>query len=135
MESAEDCLLSETDMENEERRKKRISIEEQAVVELREHMHMEDEEKVKTRRWHIGKEIPIALLAGFAINVAGLVWGAATLNSKVENQKDVTVTAIAVQASIDARQDEYQRRSEDRLMAELSKINAKLDRLTEGRGR
>ncbi|MCR4304981.1 MAG: hypothetical protein NUV63_12300 [Gallionella sp.] len=93
---------------------------------------MEDTEKEQQRRnWHVGREIPIALVAVIILQTAGVVWGAATLNARVDNSEKAMVTALAVQASVDGRQDAEARRSEDRILSQLEKVNGKLDRLIE----
>lgn len=120
-------------MDQEERRKQRVAIEEKAVEELREHIMIEDERQDRTKRWHVGKEIPLALVGTVLLQTIGVVWGAATLNAKVENNEKATGVAQMVQAAVDRRQDEEARRSEDRILAQLEKLNSKLDRIMEGK--
>lgn len=35
--------------------------------------------------WHVGKEIPIAMIFTIALQTAGLIWWAATITSKVDS--------------------------------------------------
>lgn len=35
--------------------------------------------------WHVGKEIPIALIATIAFQTIGLIWWAATITAKVDS--------------------------------------------------
>ena len=118
---------------DEERRKERVAIEEKAVEELRAHMQTEDEEKKHTRQWHVGKEIPIAVVGAIVLQTVGVVWGAATLSARVDYIEKSETATHAVQATVDRRQDEEARRSEDRVIVQLDKINVKLDRVIESK--
>ena len=116
---------------DEERRKQRLAIEEQAVKELRTHMRTEDEEKEQRKKWHMGKEIPLAMVGAIILQTVGVVWGAATLNAKVESNEKAANIAAVVQITVDRKQDEEARRSEDRIIIQLDKVNSKLDRIME----
>lgn len=118
---------------DEERRKERVAIEEKAVQELRAHMKIEDEEKQKTHQWRVGKEIPIAVVGAIVLQTIGVVWGAATLSARVDYIEKTEHATQAVQATVDRRQDEEARRSEDRVIVQLDKINVKLDRVIESK--
>lgn len=120
-------------MDDEERRKKRIAIEERAVTELRDHMMIEDQEKARSKQWHMGKEVPIAMVGAIILQTVGVVWGAATLNAKVESNEKAGAVAQIVQTAVDRRQDEEARRSEDRILTQLEKLNGKLDRIMESK--
>ena len=50
---------------------------------------------VRGERWHIGKEIPIALVLGMALQTGGWIWWAATLSTKVE---DLSLQIAAISA-------------------------------------
>ena len=39
----------------------------------------------KVEQWHVGKEIPLAMIFGMLIQSAGVVWWAATLSGKIDN--------------------------------------------------
>lgn len=39
----------------------------------------------RTDRWHVGKEIPIAVIFGLFIQTGGLIWFAATQTAKLDN--------------------------------------------------
>lgn len=117
-----------------ERRKAMVAVEEKIVQELRDHMTNEDEQKERGKRWHVGKEIPIALIAGLFIQTAGLIWGASALFSRVDYIERASSVAMVAQVTIDKRQDDDARRSEDRIVAQLDKINTKLDRVMELKG-
>lgn len=121
----------------EERRKFRVAIEQAAVEELRKHMAAEDERNQKTNDWHIGKEVPIALMLAVIAQTIGIVWWAsafaATTNAKFESQDKAQGVAQVVQTSIDKRQDDDARRSEERILAELKDIKQDLKALVERR--
>ena len=119
----------------EERRKTRVALEERAVKELRAHMITEDQQKERAKRWHVGKEIPIAVISAIAFQTIGVVWGAATLSARVDYIEKTEATAHLVQATVDKRQDDEARRSEDRVIVQLDKINTKIDRVLENKGR
>ena len=36
-------------------------------------------------RWHVGKEIPLAMICGMLFQTAGVIWWAATLSGKLDN--------------------------------------------------
>ena len=91
----------------------------------------ETEKEQQRRRWHLGREIPIAIVGVIILQTAGVVWWGATLTARVENNEKMVIIASEVQAAIDRRQDAEARRSEDRIIAQLEKANVKLDRLVE----
>lgn len=122
-------------MNDEERRKKRIAIDEKALEELRTHMETEDQQKRRALRWHVGREVPIAVIGTIILQTIGVIWGAATLAARVDYIEKTEATAHLVQATVDKRQDDEARRSEDRVIVQLDKINAKIDRVLEGKGR
>lgn len=117
-----------------ERRKAMVAVEEKIVQELRDHMINEDEQKERGKRWHVGKEIPIALVTGLCLQTAGLIWGASALFSRVDYIEKAGDVSKLAQITIDRRQDDDARRSEDRIVGQLDKINVKLDRVIEARG-
>lgn len=61
----------------------------------------------KRDRWHVGKEIPIAVIFGLVVQTAGLIWFAATQTAKLDN---LTVLVSEFRASqytqADARRDQ-----------------------------
>lgn len=61
----------------------------------------------KRERWHVGKEIPIAVILGLLIQTGGLIWFAATQTAKLDN---LTVIMTEFRASqytqADARRDQ-----------------------------
>lgn len=117
----------------EERRKVRIAVDENTARHLENLMRLEDEEKQKNKKWHVGKEIPLALVGTIFLQTVGVVWGAATLNARVENNEKAAATATIVQATVDRRQDEEARRSEDRILIALDKLSSKVDRVLEAK--
>ncbi len=118
----------------EEERKKQIAIEEAVVRQLQTHMRVEDEGKEQAKRWHIGREIPLAVILVLMIQTAGVIWWAASTSAKVDFMKETNVAASIVQAAVDRRQDDESQRSETRIMTQLDKLNVKLDKLMESRG-
>lgn len=81
------------------------------------------------RKWHIGKEIPIATIVVLVIQTAGVIWWAASTSAKVDFMRESNLTAQIVQTAVDRKQDEESQRSESRIMVQLDKVNQKLDRL------
>lgn len=112
-----------------ERRKQRLAIEEKAIAELREHMQKEDDRQERVSHWHIGKEVPAALIVAFAMQTVGIIWWAATISATQKSDKDALNTAQAVQVSVDRRQDEESKRSEERVIQQLDKLNVKVDKI------
>lgn len=51
--------------------------------------------------WHFDKRVPIALIVTLVVQTAGMVWWAATLSSRVEDQ---TRRLVALEGSRDAAQ-------------------------------
>lgn len=85
------------------------------------------------RKWHLGREIPVATILILVIQTIGVVWWAATISAKVDSMDKATVVAQLVQVGIDRRQDDEALRSENRILVQLDKLNAKLDRMMESR--
>ena len=115
----------------EERRKARIAIEEEAVRNLKAHMQTEDERQERTNTWHIGKEIPIATIVVLVLQTAGVVWWAASTSAEVKFVKEAAIVMQTTQATIDRRQDDEVQRSESRVVSRLAELGQKLDRLIE----
>ena len=83
------------------------------------------------RRWHIGKEIPVATIVMLVSQTVAFVWWAASISAKVESIDKASVVQGLVQAQIDRRQDDEQLRSEGRLTQQLREISIKVDRVLE----
>jgi hypothetical protein len=122
--------LDDADME-EERRKRRIAVDAQIAEEVKEHLRRED---ARSTKWHLGREIPIAVIVMLVIQTCGVVWWAASLSAEQKSQRDIIVAGRLVQAEVDRRQDDEVQRSESRLLAAIDRVNLKLDRLIERRG-
>lgn len=64
-------------------------------------------EPTDRRSWHIGKEIPIAVILGLMVQTGGLIWFAATQTAKLDN---LTIMMTEFRASqytqADARRDQ-----------------------------
>lgn len=84
-------------------------------------------------QWHVGKEIPLATIVVLLLQTAGALWWAAQVAAKVEYLERTQITSAVSQATIDRKQDEEAKRSEDRILAQLDKLNQKMDRLIEAR--
>lgn len=121
----------------EERRKLRIAIEEKAVRDLENHMRLEDAEKEQRKKWHAVREIPLALIYTIILQTvlgAGTLGAFAASTTAKFDALDKAGTAYqAVQISVDKRQDEDARRSEDRILAELRDIKLQLNKIAEQR--
>jgi len=115
----------------EERRKMAAAFNEVLAKRLNEHMSREDKEKEKKARWHIGKEIPLAILAVFVAQTASVIWWAASTSAKVDFMKESNIAAQIVQTAVDRKQDEERRDVETRLMVVFERVDRKLDRLIE----
>mgnify|MGYP000135482951 CR=1 FL=1 len=64
------------------------------------------EDKRSTDRWHVGKEIPIAVILGLAVQTGGLIWFAATQTAKLDNLTVLMSEFRAAQyTQADARRD------------------------------
>ena len=85
----------------------------------------------RRRHWHVGKEIPIATIIVLVAQTVGVIWWAASTSAKVDFLKESSVAYQIVQTAVDRKQDEETNRSEARIMAQLEKLNSKLDRLIE----
>lgn len=83
------------------------------------------------RQWHIGKEIPIALVIALVLQTAGIVWWAASISAQIDFLKQASAIAQVTQTAIDLRQDNDAIRGENRIIVQLDKINTKLDALAE----
>lgn len=55
----------------------------------------EGQDRRKDDRWHVGKEIPIALLFMMGVQTAGGIWWAATLTAKMD---DLSFQVAAINA-------------------------------------
>jgi len=53
------------------------------------------ENKRETDKWHVGKEIPVAVILAFFLQTVGAVWWAATLTAKIE-ELSYQVAALTV---------------------------------------
>ncbi len=83
------------------------------------------------QKWHIGKEVPLATIVVLLLQTAGALWWAAQVAAKVEYLERAQITNAVSQATIDRKQDEEAKRSEDRILAQLDKLSVKMDRLME----
>lgn len=45
----------------------------------------DDVEKTRGERWHVGKEIPIAVMITLLVQTGGIVWWAATVSGKLDS--------------------------------------------------
>lgn len=85
------------------------------------------------RKWHIGKEIPVATILILVVQTIGAIWWAATISAKVEANDKATIVATLVQAQTDRRQDDEAVRSETRIITQLEKLSTKIDRYMEAK--
>lgn len=83
------------------------------------------------RKWHLGREIPVATILILVAQTIGAIWWAATISAKVDANDKATIVATLVQSQTDRRQDDEAVRSETRIVMQLDKLNSKLDRLME----
>lgn len=83
------------------------------------------------RKWSIGREIPLATVAVLLAQTVGAIWWAASITAKVESVEKNAASTVLIQAVTDSKQDADVRRSEDRVVMQLDKVNVKIDRLIE----
>ena len=77
----------------------------------------------KSERWHIGKELPIAMIAGLAIQVVAFIWTASKFAAQVEqhDRRIIALEAADTRMSEDARRiSEYLARMDERLQAQTA---------------
>ena len=91
----------------------------------------EDCEKNQRRKWSIGREVPLATVAVLLAQTVGVIWWAASITAKVESVEKSAASTVLIQAVTDSKQDSDARRSEDRVVVQLDKVNVKIDRLIE----
>lgn len=91
----------------------------------------EDCEKNQHRKWSIGREVPLATVAVLLAQTVGAIWWAASISAKVESVEKSAASTVLIQAVTDSKQDTEARRSEDRIVVQLDKVNVKIDRLIE----
>lgn len=117
----------------EAREERRINamLDAEMIRRLDEHMKLEDERAASGGHWHMGKEVPIAIIVAIIVQTAGVIWWAASTAAKVEFIKEAGIAAQMVQTTVDRKQDDDARKSEDRIMSQLEKVDRKLDRLIE----
>ena len=61
----------------------------------------------QTERWHVGREIPLAVIFGLVVQTVGLVWFAATQTAKLDNVIGImTEYRVAQYTQSDARRDQ-----------------------------
>ena len=107
------------------------------IERLERHMDREDEREEqaceRTKRWHLGKEVPLAVIFVLITQTVGVIWWAASTNAKVDFMKEANVAAQIVQTAVDRKQDEDSQRAESRIMSKLDALEIKLDVFLIGR--
>lgn len=43
---------------------------------------------VETERWHVGKEIPLAIMLAILLQTGGVIWWASALNEKLDSLRE-----------------------------------------------
>lgn len=60
----------------------------------------------RVERWHVGKEIPLAVILGLVVQTGGLIWFAATQTAQLDNlSKMMTGFQSSQYTQADARRD------------------------------
>lgn len=85
------------------------------------------------RSWHLGREIPVAIIVTLVLQTLGALWWAANIGAKVEANERAMVVAQLAQQALDRRQDDEALRSEARWTLQLERINGKIDKIMDGR--
>lgn len=94
-----------------------------------------------THKWHLDRRVPIALILGLAMQLAGGVWIASKFDSRLQRLEDDR----ALQHERDEKQDREVREANARmerqaadsvlqLRTQIERMDGKLDRLIESRG-
>lgn len=83
--------------------------------------------------WHIDRGIPLVLVTALCLQAATAIWWASSVETRLNNMQERQIVTSATQAAIDRRQDDDAVRSEQRILAQLDKLNSKVDRLLENR--
>ncbi len=69
----------------------------------------------RTERWHVGKEIPLALIAALFLQTGGWIWWAATQSAKLDTLTNMVSDFKASQYTVsDGRRDMEIHLSRDR---------------------
>lgn len=117
----------------EERRRQRVLIDQAIAEEVKVHLRNEDS---RLNNWHLGKEIPLAVIFFLLVQTGTIVWWAASMSAEQASQrreqaemKTAQHDVVIAQLAVDRRQDEDARRTEDRLIGELREIKEQLMRL------
>ena len=121
--------MNTSDERQEERRKIVVALDELLAKRLDRHLIEENIEKDRVRGWHVGKEIPLAIIIVIIIQTAGVIWWAASTSAKVDFLKESNTAAQIVQTAVDRRQDDDRRQVELRIMTLFEKMDRKLDTL------
>jgi len=81
---------------------------------------MQDQRK---ERWHVGKEIPVAVILAFFLQTVGAVWWAATLTAKID-ELSYQVAALTV----DKYTQNDAKRDQALIFQRISTIESRIDR-------
>ena len=81
-------------------------------------------EKDTQEQWHVGKEIPVAVIMAFFIQTIGAVWWAATLTSKID---ELSYQVAALTADRYTQNDA--KRDQALLFQRLSVVEQRVDKL------
>lgn len=85
--------------------------------------------------WHLDRTISVSVIAMIAAQFVGGLWVLAEMRRDIDVLKTQMQTQIAVQTQRDDRQDREAHDTRTTLQTSLERIDAKLDRLIEGRAR
>ncbi len=117
-----------------ERRAGYAAVTTEFLVRVGKHMDREDEreisEEARSGQWHLGKEIPLALLLFLLMQTMAAVWWAATQSATTTSLKEAEIARQIVQTAVDRRQDEDSQRSEARVTAQLTEVKRAIEALT-----
>lgn len=89
------------------------------------------EHERRQSNWRLQREISIPTLVMLCANLGALIWWAATTGAKVDSLEKTILQNNVAQHTVDARQDAEIIRAESRIIAQLERFNAKLDRIIE----
>lgn len=85
----------------------------------------------RNSHWRVLKDISIPTLLALLVQTGTGIWWAASMSAKVDSLEKTLLQNQVAQSAVDSRQDGENSRNEGRLLSQLERVNAKLDRIVE----
>lgn len=83
--------------------------------------------------WTVDRRIPLALVAAIAIQTAGAVWWAASIDQRLASVEIATSASVTLADRVTRVEVDFTS-SKTEVSRRLDRIEAKIDRILEGRG-